>query len=350
MLSGGQGGLEQSMLDYCGALATEGHRVMAITHPDWPGLEGLGRLPVQVADCRTLGEWDPLAVLRLKKLLRLARSDIVLTIGRRASGLTRRALSGVFNLPQVAVTPNYSFDQLIGLDHVLATTAHLRRSLIAAGQPADRVTVVPNMVQVPEYAAPVAPEPVELPVIGALGRFVPKKGFVQLIEALALLRARDHSFSMCLAGSGPEEASLRASVAQRGLADRITFLGWITDKRRFFESVDIFCVPSLHEPFGIVVLEGFAFGRASVVTDAEGPSQIARHGVDALVVPRGDPARLADGLASLLDDPNLRHRLGRAALAIARERYEQKVVARQISCVLRRIVRERQLVAAGVHG
>ena len=67
-----------------------------------------------------------------------------------------------------------------------------------------------------------------------------------------------------------------------------------------------------------------------------------RDGVDALMVPRNDPGALADALARLLDDPELRHRLGQAALASVRERYALDVVAAQISQTLRRIVDERR--------
>jgi glycosyltransferase involved in cell wall biosynthesis len=338
MLSRAQGGLEQSLLDYCEALTRQGHRVLAVTHPDWPGLPELARLPLEHVGCRSFGEWDPLAMLRLRRLFRSAGADIVLTIGRRASALARRALAPMPGLPQVAVTPNYSLKQLVGVDHVLATTADLREALTAAGHPAERITVIPNMVRLPQDADAAPAAKVEEPIIGALGRFVPKKGFAQLIDALALLHGRGHRFRARLGGNGPEDEALRARAAERGLGDRIDFPGWITDKRAFFAGVDVFCVPSLHEPFGIVVLEGFAHGRPTVVTDAEGPAQIVRDGVDALMVPRDDPAALAGAIARLLDDPELRHRLASSALERVRERYELDVVAGEISRTLRQIV------------
>jgi glycosyltransferase involved in cell wall biosynthesis len=342
MLSRAQGGLEQSLLDYCEALSLRGHRVVAVTHPGWPGVRQLAQMPLEHAGCRSFGEWDPLAVLRLRRLFRRADAEVVLTIGRRASALARRALVPIPQLPQVAVTPNYSLKQLVGVDHVLATTEDLRRALIAAGQPAERITVIPNMVRLPPGADAVPAASVEEPVIGTLGRFVAKKGFLQLIDALALLHQRGHRFRVRLAGDGPEDQALRARVAESGLDGRIEFPGWITDKQAFFAGLDVFCVPSLHEPFGIVVLEGFAHGRATVITDAEGPAQIVRDGIDALVVPRDDPGALADALARLLDDPALRHRLGQAALASVRERYALDVVAAQISQTLQRLVDERR--------
>ena len=331
MLSAGRGGLEQAHLDYCEALALEGHRTIAVLHPDAPARAALDALSVEQVSCRSLGEWDPLAVRRLRRLLLQERPGAAITIGRRAGALFRRARAGLSDGVQIAVEQNYSFKHIIGLDRILATTGDLRAALVAAGHPADRVEVVPNMVRVPEDARAVAARRVDAPVIGALGRFVEKKGFHHLIDALALLRDRGHDFVLLIAGDGPDAGALRARVARCGLQEKVRFTGWISDKASFFSELDVFCVPSLHEPFGIVVVEGFAHGQASVLADAEGPREIARDEHDALMVRRGDPGHLAQALARLLAEPDLRHRLGRAALATARERYDLPVVARQLT-------------------
>jgi glycosyltransferase involved in cell wall biosynthesis len=336
MLSAGRGGLEQSLLDYCEALLIEGHPVHAVVHPRWVGGAALGRLPlaaiVQLANCN---EWDPLAVHRLRNALRAAAPRLVLTIGRRASALTRRARRRLPQLVQVGVTPNYSLGPLVGLDHVLATTMDLQGALIAAGQPPECITVVPNLVRAPPDVAIGKPHPGGVPVIGALGRFVPKKGFVDLLEALARLRDRGQRFEAHLAGSGPEETALRALAARLDLDGRVRFLGWVDDKRSFFGPLDLFCVPSREEPFGIVVLEGMAHGRATIATDTPGPREIVRHGVDGLLVPRDAPDALAAAMALLLDDPDRRFALARAGRETVRARFDLPVIAKLLSAALR---------------
>lgn len=331
MLGAGRGGLEQALLDYAEALAAKGHPVTAVCHPKWLERPALEALPVRVAGLKSFNEWDLLAAGRLRRIIRAAGAAAVLTIGRRATSLVRLAASPH---PQVAVAQNYSLKPMIGLEHVFATTADLRRALIEAGQPAGRITVIPNMVRVPRDVAPprpCAPGPL---TIGAMGRLVRKKGFADLVDALALLRDRGLPFVFELAGDGPEAAALERQVDERGLAERTRLVGWVTDKRTFFESIDVFCVPSLHEPFGIVVIEGFAHARPTVVTDAEGPREIVRHGEDGLVVPRHDPLALADALAGLLQDPALRARLAGAALERARDVYDLPTVGGRISAAL----------------
>ncbi|HEX6141672.1 MAG TPA: glycosyltransferase family 4 protein [Geminicoccaceae bacterium] len=339
MLGPGLGGLEQSLLDYTEALALEGHRVVAICHPEWPERAVLAERAATVETCRSLGAWDPLAALRLRRVLARLAPAATITIGRRASGLVRRAQRGR-TLPQIGVAQNYSFKALIGLDHVFATTRDLKRALIAAGQPGERITVIPNMVRVPADVTP-RPDTAGPPVIGALGRFVAKKGFLDLIDAAALLRDRGRDFELRLAGDGPEAAALRRRIDDRGLAERVRLPGWVRDKAAFFRELDLFCIPSLHEPFGIVVIEGFAHAQAMVVTDAEGPLEIIEDGRDALLVPKGDPAALAERLDRLLGDPELRQRLAAAALAEARATYDLPVVARRLSAALREVVADR---------
>lgn len=342
MLSRGQGGLEQSLLDCCEALSGAGEQCVALVHPDWPGIAELERLRIETVTFASLGEWDPLAAARLRQLLARRAPDVALTIGRRASTLARKALARRRGPVHVALTPNYSLGHLVGLDHVLATTSDLKRALIAAGQPEARISVVPNMIRLPDPPAATPLERGEAPVIGALGRFVAKKGFADLIDALAVLRARGRRFTARVGGDGPEAEALRAKVAGHGLADRVEFLGWVDDKRAFFEAIDIFCVPSLHEPFGIVVLEGLAYGRPMVVTDAEGPREILQDGVSGLIVPRGTPERLADALARLLDDGALRERLAAEGLRLVRQEYDLPVVGTRIAAALRAVVGARE--------
>jgi glycosyltransferase involved in cell wall biosynthesis len=342
MLSAGRGGLEQSLLDYCEALLIERHPVYAVVHPRWAGRAALERLPLRaVSPLANCNEWDPLAVHRLRSWLRAVTPRLALTIGRRASALTRRARRRLPQLVQVGVTPNYSLGPLIGLDHVLATTLDLRRALIAAGQPPERITVVPNLVRAPPDVALAEPHHRDVPVIGALGRLVPKKGFADLLEALARLRDRGHRFEAHLAGSGPEEAALRALTARLDLEGRVRFFGWVDDKRSFFAALDLFCVPSREEPFGIVVLEGMAHGRATIATDAPGPREIVRHGVDGLLVPRAAPEALAAAIALLLGHPDRWLALARAGRETVCARFDLPVVAKRLSAALRQAVDRR---------
>src|SRR5262249_15023020 len=156
-------------------------------------------------------------------------------------------------------------------------------------------------------------------IIGTRGRFVAKKGFDVFITALARLRQSGVGFHAILAGDGPERGALERLAAELGLSDVLRFPGWVTDKAAFFSGIDVFCLPSLHEPFGIVLIEAMAHARPIVAADSEGPMEILRDGDDAIIVPRGDPDRLAKALATLSADSDRAARLAAHAYQHVRE-------------------------------
>lgn len=143
-----------------------------------------------------------------------------------------------------------------------------------------------------------------------LGRLVSEKGIDLLLEALALLRARNFSAHLTIVGSGPELSALQQMVRRLGLGGQVTFVG----PKRDAELVDllrrhkILVIPSRYdEPFGVVALEGIASGCAVVGSRGGGlPEAIGPCGV---TFPNGDVEALVDTLEKLLRQPDERRRL-----------------------------------------
>jgi len=177
----------------------------------------------------------------------------------------------------------------------------LKRYAEAQGVPARFAYHIPYMVEVP----PLPPPRVErrMPVVGAMGRFVSKKGFDVFIRALGVLKAQGVGFRATLGGDGPERTTLERLASELGLGELLAFPGWVQDKSAFFAGIDVFCLPSHHEPFGIVLIEAMSRAMPVVATDSEGPTEILRSEIDGILVPRGDVARLAQALGRLLADP-----------------------------------------------
>jgi glycosyltransferase involved in cell wall biosynthesis len=331
MLGRRLGGLEQALLDYNDSLGSTGHDVHAVIHPDAairPALERRGAVWHPLAH---LGEWDPLAVIRLRLLLRQLNADISIAHGNRAMRLLRRA--GVD--PLVAVLPNYKMT-CRGAAAVLYPTIDLRRYAQSQGVSDDRLYHIPSMVEVPPSPPPhLWRQP---PVIGAMGRFVGKKGFDVFIDALARLRSSGADFRAVLAGDGPEREALRRHATAHALHNVVEFPGWVHDKRAFFASIDVFCLPSHHEPFGIVLIEAMAHALPIVATDSEGPAEILNDGTLGLVVPRGDAERMADAFRQLIADPQHAARLAANAYQRARQEFDLPRVAARLDLAVRRIV------------
>ena len=329
MFSQGLGGIEQAFLDYNQALLMQQHEVLAVTHP-FASINNTLSGKLEHRTLANFGSWDPLAAMRLRAMARQWKAELVICHGNRALALAFHALGG---LPRILVTHNYNLRHCMRATHVFALTADLARAARARGFNSRNITIIPNMVGLPKVSEPAENTPL---VIGALGRFIPKKGFDLLVEAAAILAGEGKHFTLRLAGEGAEIENLQRQAESLGIAQRVEFTGWLNDTEPFFRLLDIFCLPSRHEPFGIALIEAMSYRLPVVCSRAEGPLDIVQE-EEAMMVEVGSAPALVDGLRQLLDDPLLRSRLAEKARRLVENRYAIERVSRELDDALGRI-------------
>ena len=169
------------------------------------------------------------------------------------------------------------------------------------------------------------------PVVLLVARLVEKKGVDLLIRAAALLRARGADFVVRIAGEGPEWARLQRLAHELGVADRITFLGPLTESevRAEYGSATVFALPCQVLPNGDrdglpnVLLEAMAHGLPVVSTTLAGVREAVVDGESGLLVAPRDEVGLAHALERLLADGALRARLGAQARRRVAERFDR---------------------------
>ena len=124
---------------------------------------------------------------------------------------------------------------------------------------------------------------------------------------------------------------LRELAAKLGIADRIGFTGYLPDTAGAMRSLDVLVHASTQpEPFGRVIAEGMACGRAVICSGSGGAAELISEGQDALAHPPGDDIALAARISQLVTDPELRGRLGRAGRITAERRFERSRLATQL--------------------
>ncbi|MFN3975074.1 MAG: glycosyltransferase family 4 protein [Dehalococcoidia bacterium] len=186
------------------------------------------------------------------------------------------------------------------------------RHFIARYFPGD-YRIIPNGVAVEHFAqgAPL-PQFIDGKVnILFVGRLEKRKGLRYLVGAFARLKWRYPHLRLIVVGPGTpdQESLLRLSAC--GIED-VVFVGGVAyaDLPRYYHSANIFCAPAIgKESFGIVLLEAMASGVPIVASAIEGYRSVVRHGREALLVPPGDEAALAEALRRLVDDPFMRCRM-----------------------------------------
>ncbi|MGH2709178.1 MAG: glycosyltransferase family 4 protein, partial [Actinomycetota bacterium] len=151
-------------------------------------------------------------------------------------------------------------------------------------------------------------------MIFACRQLFPRKGIRFLIEAAAQLKPRFPDLKLVLAGDGFERPELVRLSQELGIASDVTFLGWVPNVALppYYRAAAVSVIPSLEEGFGIPAAEAMGCEVPVVASDAGGLPEVVENGVTGLVVPRGDSTALAQAIATLLDDPEQRRRMGLA--------------------------------------
>jgi len=216
---------------------------------------------------------------------------------------------------------------------------HLRDTF---GPAAARVERVYNGLDLGEYARAAGPR---LPGrVCAVGRLVEKKGFGDLLDALALLVAGGRDVHLDLVGTGPQEAQLRDRAAALGLGARVTFHGPLPQDRvrDVVARAAVFAAPCVlgadgnRDGLPTVLLEAMALGTPVVSTPVTGIPEAVRDGETGRLVPPGDAPALAHAVGALLDDPGQAARLADVARALIEAEFDVVGTSRRLLDVLER--------------
>jgi len=157
-----------------------------------------------------------------------------------------------------------------------------------------------------------------------VGRLAPVKAQSVLLDALLLLKQDNRKFRLRLVGDGPDRTMLEKQTAILGLQGEVSFEGVQNQDRvrALYQETDVMVLASFAEGVPVVLMEAMAMEIACVATGITGIPELIRPEVDGLLAPPGDPAALAAAIGRLMDDPELRHRLGRSARMQVMERYD----------------------------
>ena len=337
MLSSGFGGAERSFIDTVHSLAEAGHEVQAICDERFghlPLLEGVAG--VEVRTLRVRGEWDRFAVWRLRAYLREFQPVVVHTQLRRAASLAGRAASRE-GIPVVAKLHNYvNLKAYRFVSRLIATTRDEERYAVKAGWPREGVQVIPNftrMAAVREVRRPESERPCRLL---SYGRLVEKKGFDVLLRAVAKVRASGLPVELRIGGEGTCRAALEALRKELALGEGVEVGAWIDDVPKALDAADLFVLPSLDEPFGIVILEAMARGVPIVSTRTQGPSEVLS-AETSFLAEVGQVASLAEAIESAVRSPEGRQERARKALVEFRKYYSVEAVVPQFLEVYREL-------------
>lgn len=199
--------------------------------------------------------------------------------------------------------------------------------LVYPGASIDRFnpSVLPSVQQVREKLG----LPIDRPIIGIIGRLQKWKGMHVLVEAMPKILSH-YPDTLCLIVGGkhnfePEYEDLVARrIQELGISSNVNMVGLQRNVPEWMQAMDVIIHASDHEPFGIVVVEAMAMGKAVVASASGGPVEIITPGVNGLLANYGDVQQLADGVLRYLNDQSFACTIGVAARSRAEDFSTQK--------------------------
>lgn len=326
------GGLEQAFLDYTDALTVQGHEVTPLIHTQSAIAH---KINGQYYSVHSFSKYDPISLFKLKRIIQKDRPDVIVTHGNRAHYLMQKAAG---KIPVIGVVHNPSFGPIMNGRAIICVSNELKEECYKRQKKdLQQIVHIPNMKKFPEnmtYKIPHYSSPI---VIGMAARLFDFKGGDVFVKALNILKLKNIPFKAKIAGDGPEFKNITALIKSLNLENDIEMLGWIDNLESFYNQLDIYCIPSLTEPFGLVILEGFTHSIPLVVSDASGPMEIVKHEHDALVFPKGDHTQLALSIERLINEPDLAGHLTQNGFDTL-QKYDMKVVGKTISDFLKSLI------------
>lgn len=202
--------------------------------------------------------------------------------------------------------------------HVFTICEGLRQDIVARGLPADGVTVIPNAVDIEAFTPSGEPDEAlkaqlglsGCTVLGFIGSFYAYEGLDLLVEALPAVLAAKPDVRVLLVGGGPQDAALKAQVAQLGLSDRVVFTGRVphAEVQRYYDLVDLLVYPRHSMRLTELVtplkpLEAMAQGRLLLASDVGGHRELIRDGDTGKLFRAGSAPALAQAALDLLAAP-----------------------------------------------
>jgi L-malate glycosyltransferase len=349
-----RGGQNQALLTAVGVQA-RGHRVILVAHPEGELRRRASPL-VETVPVAPHGEIDLRAAWQLARLLRRWQPDVVhahdphgvalgalaLSIGARERKPPLVAARRVdFHIRGNAFS-QWKYRQVGQFITASAAIAHMLRE---DGVESERVVVVHEGVDIDRVQHVPTPNiheefwlPVGVPVVGNIAALVAHKGQKHLIDAAVLVRRQVPDAHFIILGEGELRASLEKQVKDLHLEKHVLLPGFRTDVLALLKAFDVFVMSSVTEGLGTSLLDAMAAARPIVGTKAGGIPEVVVHGETGLLVPIKDPHHLAEAIATLLKDPQLRQRFGQAGLARVRAEFSVDRMVAQTIAVYERLV------------
>lgn len=316
-------------------------------------------LPAHLIACK--GQMDTSVPARLRTLVQEQHIDAVHAHGYKAD-IYLAAAFAARHRPVLVSTCHTWYDNdfavrlygaldravLCGFDEVVAVSTKVRAQLVVAGVAPAHVHLVKNGLDTVPFTqrqeAGILPRTQMR--VGLAGRLAPEKGVDVFLKAALKLTRRFPGLEFAVAGDGPDRAKLANCAEAQQLGRGLHFLGRPASMPAFYASLDLLVSASRQEGLPMVLLEGMASGLPVVATRVGEVADVVKQGTTGLLVPPEDPDALAEAIAIVLTDIDLRQRFSAAGRARVLAEFSLERMAGEYDEIYRRALRRNKVEPA----
>jgi glycosyltransferase involved in cell wall biosynthesis len=344
----GMGGVEQCAVDYVSCLTAGGHKVYTIIPREGAYYEKfLRKLDTKIYKVDTSNKLK--IILAFRKIIKKIKPDVFISHSGNGAILMKIAFPfkkfitiGIdhgYNPKKYLKwnKANYSF--CVNTDEMKKTN-DLAMSL---GKRNFKAFYVPNMTDVGKNIVFDEKKKFHNPIrVGILTRIaIHQKSLDKIVEAVKILKDRGIEIKFYVGGDGCEMKLFKKYIADNDVKDRFILDGWIDDKAKFLKKLDIFCMPSRWETFGISYIEAMQYSLPCIVSNNWGANDIFTHNENALIVSKDDedkmPEAIANAIEKLIKEPKFAKKLAKNAFKRLIENYSVKANSKKINKILEKI-------------
>lgn len=273
------------------------------------------------------GDLDLLFPLRLLRLIRQHRPDVVHVHSRRGADLWGGLCASMAGVPSVVTRrvdnrewPPFARFKYGSYDRVVSISEGIRQVLLAEGLAPDRVMCIHSVVRQEHYQVSRNREwfrqqfdvAADAPVIGVIAQLIPRKGHRFLLEITQRLREQFPKIRILFFGQGPLRQELEGFIAERNLSTVVTLAGFRDDMPKILPCLDLVVHPALMEGLGVSLLQAAAAGVPIVGARAGGIPEVVHDGVNGLLVEPGNTEQLLSAVSRVLAEQGLGPQFGAA--------------------------------------
>jgi len=327
------GGVDRVFRDYNEILSTQGHEVAALISDngdDNYNFKKIFKLKNfnQILDC-----------LHLLCIFYKFKPDVVICHSTRLMKWMR-ILRYFYRFKSIGVNHGTTFKHSMNCDYAISVNKQIADNLINAGFDKNKSFIVSNAVRIDRRYQEKIIKPT--PVIGIYGRIEMTKGFDILIKAAEILAKKNYDFRLKIGGfevenSGYYFKDIEDLARKCDIFEKITFVGTVFDKEKFFKDVDILCVPSREESFGLPILEAFLFSTLVVSSDSDGGKFLIKNGENGILFARQNYQELAEKLIEIFTNPHITANITRNAFLKLEKEFSFDILSKELSIILEKV-------------